>query len=96
MDGHAAQTNGRVGGGVNGVGSLPPPSSMPGLGVLTGGGASWMGSVGKKLGQLRDSPTYVSLCFFDWTLSWASQLFDTQSVAGAGSTSSVWLPFCLF
>ena len=24
--GHVAQTNGRVGGGVNGVGSLPPPS----------------------------------------------------------------------
>ena len=93
--GHAAQTNGRVGGGVNAVGSLPPPSSIPGLGVLTGGGASWMGSVGKKLGELRDSPTYVSLCFFDWTLSCASQLFDTQSFAGAGSTSSVWLPFCL-
>ena len=65
--GHAAQTNGRVGGGLNGVGSLPPPSSIPGLGVLTGGGASWMGSMGKKLGELRDSPTYVFLRFFDWT-----------------------------
>ena len=63
--GHAAQTNGRVGGGVNEVGSLPPPSSIPGLGVLTGGGASWMGSMGKKLGELRDSPTYVFSRLFD-------------------------------
>ena len=76
--GHAAQTNGRVGGGLNGVGSLPPPSSIPGLGVLTGGGASWMGSVGKKLGELRDSPTYVSLCFFDWTLFLGEPAFDAQ------------------
>ena len=73
--GHAAQTNGRVVGGLNGVGSLPPPSSIPGLGVLTGGGASWMGSVGKKLGELRDSPTYV---FSIGLFSWASLLFDAQ------------------
>ena len=59
---HSAQSNGRVGGGVNGVGSLPPPSSIPGLGVLTGGGVSWMGSMGKKLGELRDSPTNVFSC----------------------------------
>jgi len=64
--GHGAQTNGRVGGGVNGVGSLPPPSSIPGLGVLMGGGASWMNNMGKKLGELRDSPTYV---FFDLACS---------------------------
>ena len=62
---YEAKTNGRVGGGVNVVGSLPPPSSIPGLGVLTGGGASWMGSVGEKWGGVRDIPTYVSLCFFD-------------------------------
>ncbi|KIK04758.1 hypothetical protein K443DRAFT_675536, partial [Laccaria amethystina LaAM-08-1] len=55
--GYAAQTNGGVGRGMNGVGSLPPPSSIPGPGVLTGGGASWVGSVGKKLGELRDNPT---------------------------------------
>ena len=91
--GHAAQTNGRVGGGVNGVGSLPPPSSIPGLGVLTGGGASWMNNVGKKLGELRDSPTYV---FFDWTLPWASLLFDRKGVPGLSSTSSLWLPSSLF
>ena len=76
--GHAAHSNGRVGGGLNGVGSLPPPSSIPGLGVLTGGGASWMGSVGKKLGELRDSPTYVSLCFFYWTLFLGEPAFDAQ------------------
>ena len=70
--GHAAQTNGRVGGG---MGSLPPASSIPGLGVLTGGGPSWMGSVGKKLGELRDSPTYV---FSIGLFSWASLLFDAQ------------------
>ena len=64
--GHGAQTNGKVGGGVNVVGLLPPPLSIPGLGVLTAGGALWMNNVGKKLGELRDSPTYV---FFDWTLS---------------------------
>jgi len=73
--GHGAQTNGRVGGGVNGVGSLPPPSSIPGLGVLTGGGASWMNNVGKKLGELRDSPTYV---FFDWILSLGEPVFRSQ------------------
>jgi len=73
--GHATQTNGRVGGGVNGVGSLPPPSSIPGLGVLTGGGASWMNNVGKKLGELRDSPMYV---FFDWTLSLGEPAFRSQ------------------
>ncbi|EDR12096.1 uncharacterized protein LACBIDRAFT_323117 [Laccaria bicolor S238N-H82] len=27
--------------------------------VLAGGGASWMGSMGKKLGELRDSPTFT-------------------------------------
>ena len=75
--GHAAQTNGRVGGGVNGMGSLPPPSSIPGLGVLTGGGVSWMGSMGKKLGDLRDSPTYV---FSIGLFSWASLLFDRKRV----------------
>jgi len=73
--GHAAQTNGRVGGGANGLGSLPPPSSIPGLGVLTGGGASWMNNVGKKLGELRDSPTYV---FFDWTLALGQPAFRSQ------------------
>jgi len=72
---HAAQTNGRVGGGVNGVGLLPPPSSIPGLGVLTGGSASWMNNVGKKLGELRDSPTYV---FFDWILSLGEPVFRSQ------------------
>jgi len=70
--GHVAQTNGRVGGGVNGVDSLPPPSSIPGLGVLMGGGASWMNNVGKKLGELRDSHTYV---FFDRTLSLGQPAF---------------------
>ncbi|EDR12561.1 uncharacterized protein LACBIDRAFT_323102 [Laccaria bicolor S238N-H82] len=54
--GHVAQTNGRVGGG---VGSLPPPSSISGLGILMGGGTTWMGSVGKTLGDLRDSPTFT-------------------------------------
>jgi len=73
--GHSVQTNGRVGGGVNGVGSLPPPSSIPGLGVLTGGGASWMNNVGKKLGELRDSPTYV---FFDCPLSLGQPAFLSQ------------------
>ena len=73
--GHVAQTNGRVGGGVNGVGSLPPPSSIPGLGVLMGGGVLWMNNVGKKLGELRDSPTYV---FFDWTLSLGQPAFRSQ------------------
>jgi len=73
--GHVAQTNGRVGGGVNGLGSLPPPSSIPGLGVLMGGGVSWMNNVGKKLGELRDSPTYV---FFDWTLSLGKPAFRSQ------------------
>lgn len=57
--GYAAQSDGRFGGGVYGMGSLPPPSSIPGLGVLTGGGATWMGSVGKKLGELRDSPAFT-------------------------------------
>jgi hypothetical protein len=51
---------------VNGVGSLPPPSSIPGLGVLMGGRVSWMGSVGKTLGELRDNPTYVFSCLFDF------------------------------
>jgi len=40
-------TNGH-GRGVNGVGSLLPPSSIHGLGVLMGGGGSWMGNVGKS------------------------------------------------
>ena len=73
--GHGAQTNGRVGGGVNGLGSLPPPSSIPGFGVLMGGSALWMNNVGKKLGELRDSPTYV---FFDWTLSLGKPAFRSQ------------------
>lgn len=58
----------QINGGVNEMGSLPPPSSIPGLGVLAGGGASWTGSMGKKLGELRDSPTYMFLPLFDWTL----------------------------
>jgi len=69
---HAAQTNRRVGGGVNGVDSLPPPSSMS---VLMGGGALWMNNVGKKLGELRDSPTYA---FLDWTLSLGQPAFRSQ------------------
>ena len=73
--GHAAQTNGRVGGG---VGLLPPPSSIPGLGVLTGGGVLWMGRMGKKLGELRDSPTYVPLCLFDQPLFLGEPPFQSQ------------------
>jgi hypothetical protein len=92
--GYAAQTHGRVGRGMNGVGSLPPPSSIPGLGVLTGGGASWMGSVGKKFGELRDNPTYVP-AFSIGLFFWASLLFNRKSVPGLGSTSPLWFPFCL-
>ncbi|EDR06996.1 uncharacterized protein LACBIDRAFT_328432 [Laccaria bicolor S238N-H82] len=62
--GYAAQSNGRFGGGVNGMGLLPLPLSIPGLGVLVGGGALWMGSMGKKLGELRDSPMYMFLRFY--------------------------------
>jgi hypothetical protein len=47
--------------------SLPPISTIPGLATmnLTGPAAqqvtSWMGSVGKRLGEIRDSPTCVSI-----------------------------------
>ena len=77
--GYAAQNDGSVVGGVNGVCSFPSPSSIPGLGVLTGGGESWMGSVGKKLGELRDSPTYAYLRFFDWTLFLGEPAFRSQN-----------------
>jgi len=92
--GHGAQTNGRVGGGVNGVGSLPPPLSIPGLGVLTAGGALWMNNVGKKLGELRDSPTYV---FFDWTLSLGQPAFRSQRGLNLVSLASFFpllVPYC--
>ncbi|EDR06988.1 uncharacterized protein LACBIDRAFT_328400 [Laccaria bicolor S238N-H82] len=94
--GYAAQSDGRFGGGVYGMGSLPPPSSIPGLGVLTGGGATWMGSVGKKLGELRDSPAYVYLSAFSiGPFSWASRLFDHKMVPDLGSAPSFCLPWFL-
>ena len=47
--------------------SLPPISTIPGLATMNLAGpaaqqvTSWMGSVGKRLGEIRDSPTCIFL-----------------------------------
>ena len=62
---------------------------------FSGGGAPWMGSVGKKFEQLRDSPPYVFLRSFrlDSSLGQACFLMP-KCVPGLGSTSALWFPFC--
>ena len=51
-----------------------------------------MGSVGKKLGELRDSLTYVFLRFFRLNSFLGRTCFSMRkNVPGFGSTSSLWL-----
>ena len=68
---------------------------LSGLGVLMGGGAPWMGSVGKKFGELRDSPPYVFLRSFrpDSFLGRTCFLMP-KCGPGLGSTLSLWFPLC--
>jgi hypothetical protein len=49
------------------VSALPPPSSIPGLGSLTAGGGSWVGSATKKWEELSQrSSTCVPQTFVLW------------------------------
>ncbi|KAI6006270.1 hypothetical protein F5J12DRAFT_905741 [Pisolithus orientalis] len=80
--------------------ALPPPSSVPGLGSLTMGASvgnpvsSWMGSVGKKLGEIQGADTLTkgqkraSVLLADVSHSIISALSPSPSTVSALSPTS--------